>query len=32
MNEVRSVKEVMYAMVEECVDTLGRMGEMVATS
>ena len=30
MNEVRSVKEVMYEMVEECVDTLGRMGEMVS--
>jgi len=32
MNQVRSVKEVMYEMVEECVDTLGRMGQMVATS
>ena len=32
MNEVRSVKEVIYEMVEECVDTLGRMGEMVSGS
>src|SRR3989442_799398 len=32
MKDVRPVREVIYDMVEECVDTLGRMGEMVSGS
>src|SRR5438094_2768388 len=30
MKDVRPVREVIYDMVEECVDALGRMGEMVS--
>ena len=32
MKDVRPVREVIYDMVEECVDVLGRMGEMVSGS
>ena len=32
MKDVRPVREVIYDMVEECVDALGRMGEMVSGS
>ena len=31
MNSVRPVREIMYDLVNECVETLARMGAMVQT-
>jgi len=31
INSVRPVREIMYDLVSECVDTLARMGAMVQT-